>query len=118
MFGVQTNLENKRLKEENERLREQVETHKKEVERLLDMINGAVVSAEAHFDFKNMRVFSVERNANNNRPCTIIGYLLKEPVLSSDGEMIVEKDVVREWYLYCNEERHQQLVDQFKKVNK
>ena len=115
MFGFAKaqvlNKENDKLKEENERLQ-------KEVNRLLNLINGSIASAEAYFDFKNMRVFSVERNGHDNKPCTIIGYLLREPVLSSDGEMIVEKDVVREWYLYCNEERHQQLVDQFKKVNK
>lgn len=109
---------NVELKKENEQLKQQNDQLQKEVKRLLESINGTITKADVHFDFKNMNVFSVERLVSDNKPCTIIGYLLKEPVLSQDGEMIVEKDVVHQWYLFCNEERHQQLVDQFKKAIK
>lgn len=94
------------------------EQYEQRAKELADMINGAVASAPVYFDFKNMKVFSVERNVNNGKPCTIIGYLLQEPVLSSDGEMIVGKDVLKEWYLYCSEDRHAELVEQFKKAIK
>lgn len=111
-------VEIENLKRDKARLEKDVAHHEARCEELASMINNNVASSDVHFDFKSMRTFSVERNVHNGKPCTIVGYLLQEPVLSSDGEMVVMKDVVREWYLYCNQERHQHLVEQFRKVNK
>jgi len=88
------------------------------VKQLEEKIACDTRAADCDFDFDNMNVFSVERNDSKGEPCTIIGYLLDEPVLSSDGEMIVNKPVVREWYYYCDLARHQQVVDAFRKSKK
>lgn len=68
------------------------------------------------FDFKTINAFSVERNIHDGRPCTIIGYLLPKETVK-DGE-ITNTDVVREWYLYCSAEQHEQLVNQFNRTRK
>lgn len=117
MFGNEkVTISNQKV--EIETLKTTVAQLEQRCKELADLVNGQVVSAPVHFDFKNMKAFSVERNVNNGKPCTIIGYLLQEPVLSSDGEMIVQKDIVKEWYLYCNDERHAELVEQFKRAVK
>lgn len=98
------------LTRENANLKNQV----KSLKQIIDDINSAVTACKPVIDFNTMRIFSIERNVNNNRPCTIIGFWEEEPVLSSDGEMIVKKDVHKEWYLYCNNERHAELIEEFK----
>lgn len=101
--------ENEELKAENVKLKSRVEG----LENMLEEINSEITAAKPILDFDTMRIFSIERHVNNNKPCTIIGFWVKEPVLSSDGEMIVEKDAHKEWYLYCNTERHTELVNDF-----
>lgn len=97
------------LELENEELKSQV----KGMQALIDQANNELTNATPHIDFDAMRVFSIERVANNNKPCTIIGYYMNEPIVSSDGEMVVDRDVVKEWNLYCNAERHEELVQKF-----
>lgn len=78
----------------------------------------ATRSATFSFDFAAVKAFSVERNVgNNNMPVTIIGYLLPEPVVVTEGETTT-KDVVREWYMYCDEKQHEALVKAFKDSRK
>lgn len=98
------------LEAENKQLKQQV----KNTEQMIAEINSELTAAKPVLDFDLMRVFSIERHVNNNKPCTIIGFFEKEPVMSSDGEMIVTKDVHKEWYLYCNTARHTELVEEFK----
>lgn len=71
-------------------------------------------SATFAFDFKAVKVFSIERLANNDSERTVIGCLLPEPV-NLDG-IITIKNKVLEWTLYCNEVQHEMLVDEFKKT--
>lgn len=78
----------------------------------LDRINADVPASSFMFDFDRIQVFSIERNFNDNRPVTIIGYLLPEPVTTEENGVII-KDVVREWYLYCNQEQHEKLIVEF-----
>lgn len=96
------------LERENERLKSKVEN----LEKVIADVNSALTKAKPVIDFDIMRVFSIERLANDNKPCTLIGYFTGEPVAFTDGN-VANKDVVHQWYLYCNEERHQELVDQF-----
>ena len=78
----------------------------------------ATRSATFSFDFNAVKAFSVERNiGNGNMPVTIIGYLLPEPVVVTEGETTT-KDVVREWYMYCDEKQHEALVKAFKDSRK
>ena len=108
------------LKVENEDLRSEIARLKNQVDnydRLLADINSELTKCEPVIDFTTMRVFSIERHVSNNRPCTIIGHFINEPVVSSDGEMIVDRDVTKEWTLYCSNERHAELVEKFKAYN-
>ena len=98
------------LETENKSLKQQI----KNTEQMIAEINSELTAAKPVLDFDLMRVFSIERHVNNNKPCTIVGFFEKEPVMSSDGEMIVTKDVHKEWYLYCNTARHTELVEEFK----
>lgn len=102
--------ENDELKAENQKLKDRLDN----LEKVLAEINSDLTKAKPVIDFDLMRIFSIERLVNDNKPCTIIGYFIAEPVLSSDGEMIVQKDVVHQWYLYCNNERHEELISDFK----
>ena len=71
-------------------------------------------SATFFFDFSAVKAFSVERNLDSkDMPVTIIGYLLPEPVVTTEGSTTT-KDVVREWYLHCDEKQHEAIVKLFK----
>lgn len=72
-----------------------------------------LAKATPMLDFDIMRVFSIERMAVDDKPCTVIGHYINEPILSNDGEMVVDRDVVHQWYLYCNNERHEELIQNF-----
>lgn len=109
--------ENKVLFSKNKELQDEINSLKKQVEErdtVIKSINDTVHAGPFAFDFKKMNVFSIERNVNANKPCTIIGYVLKEAREDSDGT----KDVVREWYFYCNEEQHKKLVKEFESSRK
>ena len=99
---------------ENQELREKLGVS----ERRLAAYELATIHAnkcEPVIDFNTLRVFSIERmHRENGQHITVLGYFLAEPVISSDGEMIVMRDVVHEWTLQCNEDRHAELVKQFK----
>lgn len=108
------------LKVENQDLKKRIADLENQVSnyaRLIADINSDLTKCEFAIDFTTMRVFSIERHVSNNRPCTIIGHFVNEPVVSSDGEMIVDRDVTKEWTLYCSNERHAELVEKFKAYN-
>ena len=88
------------------------------VDQLQTRLNTAYTEtseADFVFNFNAVKAFSVERNWHNDRPCTIIGYVLQEPVTMTEDN-VTTKDVVREWYLYCSKEQHAKIVEQFKKA--
>lgn len=75
--------------------------------------------SECIIDFSKVRVFSVERYVGDgNKPCTLIGYFIAEPVVSSDGTFVTQKDVVHQWYLYCSPQRHEEIVREYKRSMK
>lgn len=116
MFGYKSKIEIsdlkvqiQDLKKENENLKYANEAYKKRLE-------GEMASASFSVDWEAMKVFSVERMWENGLPKTILGYMLSEPVVTTSGEgveRVTEKDVVREWTLYCSIEKHEDLVKQF-----
>ena len=98
----------------------QAEKLKQEVANLQSRIDTAYTEtseSEFVFDFSAVKAFSVERNWNNGRPVTIIGYMLSEPFTTTE-DSVTTKEVVREWYLYCSKERHAEIVEQFKQYIK
>ncbi len=113
LFGIKYKLENDDLKD---RVKE-LENELKSANKIIADVNGEIADAEPAIDWKRMNAFSVERNAMNNKPCTIIGYILEEPVSVTEGETTT-KDVVREWTLYCNAARHKALVAEFREYLK
>ena len=96
------------LVKENEALKAEVNQLKKVIEN----VNNAIQSSEFSVDFAEMNAFSIERFVNNNNPCTLIGYFIDEPVVV-DGKMMGSNKVLNQWYLYCTQERHSELVVQF-----
>jgi hypothetical protein len=100
----------KELEKKVEELQYAVDAYKKRLE--TEMANASFA-----IDWNAMRAFSVERIWDNGLPKTIIGYRLEEPLITTEGDneqRITTKDVVREWYLFCSAEKHEQLVSEFK----
>jgi hypothetical protein len=97
------------LEAENEGLKARVQHSDK----LIKDINSEIRKGPFAFDFDNVNAFSIERNVSNNTPVTIIGYFLAEA--RDDGSV---KDVVREWYFYCDDEQHKKLVKEFEDAQK
>ena len=111
MFGVSRikyldmKIERDDLRKENEKLVYANDAYKKRLDS--EMKNASVA-----IDWDAMKVFSVERMWENGIPKTILGYMLSEPVVITEGE-VTTKDVVREWTLYCSVEKHEELVKEF-----
>ena len=101
----ETGKSRKELEKENESLRYANNAYQKRLE--TEMVN-----ASFGIDWDAMKVFSVERNWNNGFPTTILGYMLSEPAVHTEGT-VTYKDVVREWTLHCSAEKHEQLVKEF-----
>lgn len=106
-----------RLMEENQKLLATVNDQDKRLKELTKEKEDTSKS-ECVLDFSKIRVFSVERYINHGDPCTLIGYLLSEPITSSDGTFLTTKDVVCQWYLYCSPQRHEEIVREFRKSMK
>lgn len=104
----ETGKSRKELEKENSDLRYAVDAYKKRLE--TEMAN-----ASFGIDWDAMNVFSIERLWENGLPKTILGYILEEPIVYTEGDdqRVTHKDVVREWTLYCSAEKHEQLVAEF-----
>jgi hypothetical protein len=97
------------LKKENADLKFANEAYKKRLE-------SEMANASYAIDWDAMKAFSIERMWENGLPKTIIGYMLSEPLVTTSGEgveRVTEKDVIREWTLYCSAETHEKLVKEF-----
>lgn len=88
------------LIQERDKYKSLAETYE---QRLLS-IEANCSQSDCVIDFNAINVFSIERNTNDNFPCTIVGYTLKSDT----------SEQVREWYLYCTDQRHQELIDSFR----
>jgi hypothetical protein len=105
------------LEREIERYADALKAEREATAEFKKKLTDTVRSENFEFDFDAVKVFSVERNFKDNVPCTIIGYLLPEPVVFTEGETST-KDVVREWYLYCDSTQHEKIIEQFKASKK
>jgi hypothetical protein len=102
------------LTRENNLLKDQVEAYK-------NRMDSEYSTAAYSVDWAAMNAFSVERMWENGLAKTIIGYMLTEPVVTTEGEgnqRVTYKDVVREWSLYCSHTEHQRLVSEFELFRK
>lgn len=79
--------------------------------------DSAEAAASVEFDFNAVKVFCVERNTDEKgRPVTIVGFLLPTEVL--ENGVVTNKDTAKEWHLYCNQQRHEELVVQFQRFKR
>lgn len=103
-----TGKSRKELEKDNEALRYANEAYKKRLE-------SEMANASYAIDWDAMKVFSIERMWENGLPKTILGYILSEPIVTTEGDdqRVTTKDVVREWTLYCSAEKHEELVKEF-----
>ena len=94
-------------------LEKQIKTLTKEIE-LLNETNSIhigcinelqqykeIYDCDVIINFNVMDVFSIERTIQNDKPSTIIGYVLPDKTIG-------------EWGLYCSKEQHQRLCEEFK----
>jgi len=86
-------LELKWKKEEVDRLRQTLEDQKKHA-------RSELVS----FDFKAVKVFSIEREWDSRGTHTTIGYIVN--------------DEVKQWVFFCSEDQHERLVKEFQQSRK
>ena len=102
-----------RYSEALRRASEALQQERNNFENFKKSIDDAARSSSFSFDFNSVKAFSVERNTADGKPVTIIGYLLPEPVVATGSETTT-KDIVREWYLHCDEKQHEAIVKAFK----
>lgn len=78
-----------------------------EIARLNDQIKQSIIDSPIYFDFKNVKVFSIERLSNEKtgwKTNTSIGFIL------SNGPDCFK---VHEWYFECSQAQHDKLVADF-----
>ena len=104
-------------KNDYKQLAEKLQAEVESLNSKLTLAYNETADSEFSFDFNKVNAFSIERNWSGEaqRPVTIIGYMLSEPVTMTE-DSVTTKDVVREWYLYCSKEQHTKLVEQFNKA--
>ena len=115
LFGISP-ITHSNLKVQMEELRKENESLKYANAEYKKRLESEMASASFSVDWKRINAFSIERMWENGIPKTIIGYMLTEPVITTEGEgeqRVTYKDVVREWTYYCSAEKHEELVKQF-----
>ena len=86
--------------DKNKELLDKIDDLQRKIDYLNHHINNEINASSFEPDFNAINVFSIERNINESKPCTIVGYILDNKVC--------------EWYWYCSKEQHHKLVTQFK----
>lgn len=62
-------------------------------------------------NFGSMDAVSVERIVQNGSPVTVVGYKLRKDVRHNNSTDTTYE--IKEWYLYCNDKVHKDVVKQF-----
>lgn len=104
------------LLEENKKLRDQIAQMRLDhIDALNKAVNKDVETAEFAMDFKSCNAFAIERNAKDGKAVTIVGHYANEPVAFTDGN-VANKQLIKEWFMYCSQEQHNKLVAEFNKT--
>ena len=77
--------------------------------------NKAAAATTFAVDFSTLGAFSVERIIKHGVASTVIGYIVRDTTYNTAALETTHKTEVREWTLYCNQDRHEELVKEFKK---
>lgn len=110
------------VKQFSSRVQEAQDSYEHQQEEHKQMFKKEVEKMEAQepvIDFLTMRVVSIERHMRNMEiahyvfhiPVTVVGYIQNE--YNDDNR--VKSSYIAEWTIFCNEEHHQKLVNDFKK---
>jgi len=116
IFGINDKLKMSDLKVQIEDLKRENQSLKQINDAYQKRLVGEMETASFGVDWDTMKVFSIERMWDNGLPKTILGYMLSEPVITTEGEgeqRVTYKDIVREWTLYCSATKHEELVKEF-----
>ncbi len=116
IFGISDKIKMSELKCQIEDLKKENEKLKFANDAYQKRLVGEMETASVAIDWDAMKVFSVERMWENGLPKTVLGYMLSEPVITTEGEneqRVTYKDIVREWTLYCSATKHEELVKEF-----
>jgi predicted Zn-dependent peptidase len=72
----------------------------------IEEIQKSCADATPCVDWRAINAFSIERiyNKTENQAQTVIGYILATK----------DDRITKEWYIFCNEEHHEKLVEDFK----
>lgn len=62
-------------------------------------------------NFGSMDAVSVERIVQNGSPVTVVGYKLRKDVRHNNSTDTTYE--IKEWYLYCSDKVHKDVVKQF-----
>lgn len=96
---------NEQLIKEVEHLKAVLEARSIDLNAIRDNLAQTARNATPSLDFAKMEAFSIERmQERDEAPRTVIGYLRPQ----AEGN-----DLVGEWTLYCNDEHHERLVEEF-----
>jgi regulator of replication initiation timing len=116
IFGISDKIKMSELKCQIEDLKKENVKLKFANDAYQKRLVGEMETASVAIDWDAMKVFSVERMWENGLPKTVLGYMLSEPVITTEGEneqRVTYKDIVREWTLYCSATKHEELVKEF-----
>lgn len=106
------------LQHEIERLEQLVKSHEVAYNELVEFYDKRNKELEdpardlpVTLNFGSMDAFSVERMVQNGSPVTVVGYKLRKDVRHNNGTDTTYE--IKEWYLYCNDKVHRDVVKQF-----
>jgi len=102
MFGIFKKI--RELNKQVEILELNLRLKQNEIDNLIKDQTDKVRNELVSFDFKAVKVFSIEREWDTRGSRTNIGYVLN--------------DEVHEWHLFCSDEQHERLVKEFEKSRK
>lgn len=114
-------LDDHKLENDNIALQRQVENLQAQVEMYRLRLEGEYAEARYSVDWAAINAFSIERIIEGTTQKTIIGHILSEPTVTTEGagdQRVTYKDIVREWTLYCSHKEHQRLVEEFELFRK
>ena len=106
------------LEREVERLEQLVKTHENAYNELVEFYDKRNKDLEdpardlpVTLNFGSMDAFSVERMVQNGSPVTVVGYKLRKDVRHNNSTDTTYE--IKEWYLYCSDKVHKDVVKQF-----
>lgn len=103
MFGIKTLLKVKQLESDLVDRDQRIELLQEQLADLRSELAKAAADSSFAVDFNRMNAYSIERIIQNGLPVTVIGHWCGP-----------NDENVGEWNFHCNQDTHEQLVEQFR----